>query len=69
MSAAVCDCVFRKHRPYASRHYCFGVRLAGDTDPILAYTAEGEINQLRWSAAQPDWVAIAYDSSMQILRV
>ena len=39
------------------------------TDPILTYTAEGEINQLRWSAAQPDWVAIAYDNSMQILRV
>jgi WD40 repeat protein len=35
-------------------------------DPILAYTAEGEINQLRWSSAQPDWVAIAFDSSLQV---
>jgi WD repeat-containing protein 68 len=38
-------------------------------DPILAYTAEAQINQLQWSAAQPDWVAIAFDKKMQILRV
>ena len=38
-------------------------------DPILAYTADAEINQLQWSAAQPDWVAIAFDKRMQILRV
>ena len=38
-------------------------------DPILAYGAEGEINQLKWSAAQPDWVAIAFGKRIQILRV
>jgi len=38
-------------------------------DPILAYCAEGEINNLQWSASQPDWVAIAFDKKMQILRV
>ena len=38
-------------------------------DPILAYTAGGEINQLQWSVSHVDWVAIAYDDSMQILRV
>jgi DDB1- and CUL4-associated factor 7 len=39
------------------------------SDPILAYCADGEINQLKWSTVQPDWVAISFDSSMQILRV
>lgn len=38
-------------------------------DPILAYTAGGEINQLQWSTIHPDWVAIGFDSKMQILRV
>jgi WD repeat-containing protein 68 len=38
-------------------------------DPILAYNAEAEINQLQWSATWPDWVAIAFDKKMQILRV
>ena len=28
-----------------------------------------EINQLQWSAAQPDWIAIAFGSKLQILRV
>ena len=39
------------------------------TAPILAYNAKDHINQLQWSAAQPDWVAIAYSREMQILRV
>eukprot|EP00934_Nitzschia_sp_Nitz4_P002490 Nitzschia sp. Nitz4//scaffold242_size29646//9977//11327//NITZ4_008048-RA/size29646-snap-gene-0.64-mRNA-1//1//CDS//3329543806//2480//frame0 len=38
-------------------------------DPILAYTADGEINNLQWSASQPDWVSIAYQDKVQILRV
>jgi WD repeat-containing protein 68 len=38
-------------------------------DPILAYTAGGEINNLQWSALQPDWISIAFGSKMQILRV
>jgi WD repeat-containing protein 68 len=38
-------------------------------DPILAYSAEAEINQLQWSATWPDWVAIAFDKKLQILRV
>lgn len=38
-------------------------------DPILAYTADAEINQLRWSAAQHDWVSITYGKNMQVLRV
>ena len=67
--------------PHSSRHICS----AGDDtqaliwdlapmpkpidDPILAYNAEAEINQLQWSAATPDWVAIAFDKKIQILRV
>eukprot|EP00505_MAST-04D_sp_SCG-Rhode-Island_P003157 Stramenopile-MAST_4_protein_3157 len=38
-------------------------------DPILAYGADGEINQLKWSAAQPDWVGITFGKRLQILRV
>ena len=37
--------------------------------PILAYTAEGEINQVQWSATQPDWISICYKDSVEILRV
>lgn len=38
-------------------------------DPILAYTAEAEINNLQWSSAHPDWVAIAFENKVQMLRV
>ena len=41
----------------------------GGLDPILAYTAGAEINQLQWSSTQPDWVAIAFADKLQILRV
>ena len=39
------------------------------SDPILAYYAESEVNQLQWSKTQPDWVAIAVAKKLQILRV
>jgi WD repeat-containing protein 68 len=38
-------------------------------DPILAYTSEGEINQVQWSCTQPDWIAICYNTFLEILRV
>jgi len=38
-------------------------------DPILAYTAEGEINNVKWATNQPDWIAISYNKSVEILRV
>ena len=38
-------------------------------DPILAYTAESEINSLAWSPSAPDWVSISFGSKVQILRV
>jgi WD repeat-containing protein 68 len=38
-------------------------------EPILSYSAEHEINQLQWSSEHLDWIAIASDSKLQILRV
>jgi WD repeat-containing protein 68 len=38
-------------------------------EPILAYSAEGEINQVQWSASHKDWVGIVYNDKVQILRV
>jgi len=38
-------------------------------DPILAYTADGEINQIQWASAQPDWISICYNNILEILRV
>ncbi|XP_078437232.1 WD repeat-containing protein LWD1-like [Wolffia australiana] len=46
-----------------------GAAADGGLDPILAYTAGAEIEQLQWSASQPDWVAIAFSNKLQILRV
>ena len=37
--------------------------------PILAYAAEGEINQVQWSSSQPDWIGICYRDNVEILRV
>ena len=37
-------------------------------DPILAYQADGEINNLQWSATQPDWVSIAFNDKLQICK-
>ncbi|KAK9832065.1 hypothetical protein WJX81_003548 [Elliptochloris bilobata] len=39
-----------------------------DADPILAYSAGAEVNQLQWSTTQPDWVAICFANKTQILR-
>jgi len=38
-------------------------------DPILAYNAEGEINNILWSRSQADWVSIAFKDKLQMLRV
>lgn len=67
--------------PHSSCHICTGgddsQALIWDlgampkpiNEPMLAYTAEGEINQLQWSIGQPDWVAITFDKRVQVLRV
>jgi len=38
-------------------------------DPILAYDAKKEINNMLWSESQPDWISIAFGDTLQILRV
>lgn len=38
-------------------------------EPILAYGAAGEINQVQWSSAHPDWIAICYNNTLEILKV
>ena len=35
-------------------------------DPILAYSAGAEINQLQWSTTQPDWVAINFGARLSL---
>ncbi|PPD92696.1 hypothetical protein GOBAR_DD10361 [Gossypium barbadense] len=70
--------------PHSSCHICtagddsqaliwdlssMGQPVKGGLDPILAYTAGAEIEQLQWSSSQPDWVAIAFSTKLQILRV
>ncbi|CAK5053806.1 unnamed protein product [Meloidogyne enterolobii] len=38
-------------------------------DPILAYLAGGEINQVCWSSTLTDWISICYDKNLELLRV
>jgi DDB1- and CUL4-associated factor 7 len=37
-------------------------------DPILAYRADEEINNLQWSASQSDWISIAFSNKLQICK-
>lgn len=39
------------------------------TEPLLAYNAGQEVNQLQWSKIQSSWIAIALNHKMQVLRV
>ena len=34
-------------------------------DPILAYTADGEINQIQWASTRPDWIGICYNNNLE----
>ncbi|TKR60310.1 hypothetical protein L596_027574 [Steinernema carpocapsae] len=38
-------------------------------DPILAYQAGGEVNQVHWSSTNTDWISICFKNSLEILRV
>ena len=38
-------------------------------DPILCYKSEGEINQIAWSSADPNWIAITFGEKLEILKV
>lgn len=68
--------------PQSSRHICSAgddsqaliwelPTVAGPNgiDPMSVYTAASEINQLQWPSAQPDWIAIAFSSKLQLLKV
>ncbi|CAI4223372.1 unnamed protein product [Auanema sp. JU1783] len=67
--------------PHSSSHLCTGAddsqALIWDVhemprpvdDPILAYQAGGEVNQIHWSTAYPDWISICYGNRLEILRV
>ena len=39
------------------------------SEPILAYTAKGEVNTVQWGPATPEWVGITYKDTFQLLRV
>lgn len=38
-------------------------------EPILAYSARGEINKVHWSSRHYDWIAVCFDKTLEILRV
>lgn len=38
-------------------------------DPVLAYNAEAEINQLQWCSSHEDYIGIAYSNYVQLLKV
>uniref|UniRef100_A0A7S1KNV9 Guanine nucleotide-binding protein subunit beta-like protein n=1 Tax=Percolomonas cosmopolitus TaxID=63605 RepID=A0A7S1KNV9_9EUKA len=38
-------------------------------EPILSYSAESSVQQLQWSTLHPDWIAIASEKQLQLLRV
>lgn len=37
--------------------------------PILAYMAQGEINQVQWSNTQSDWISVGFRNNVEILKV
>jgi len=39
------------------------------TEPILAYSAGGEINQIHWANNFNQWICICFSNSLEILRV
>ncbi|CAB02115.1 WD_REPEATS_REGION domain-containing protein [Caenorhabditis elegans] len=38
-------------------------------DPILAYSAGGEVNQIHWGPVHSNWIAICFNKTLEILRV
>eukprot|EP00033_Pygsuia_biforma_P002095 GCRY01002326.1.p1 GENE.GCRY01002326.1~~GCRY01002326.1.p1 ORF type:complete len:338 (-),score=33.39 GCRY01002326.1:26-1039(-) len=37
--------------------------------PVFQYEANSEINNMAWTPAMPDWMAVAYGSNVQVLKV
>lgn len=42
---------------------------AAQQEPILAYQAAGEINNVKWSSSNQEWISIAFDKRVEFLRV
>ena len=38
-------------------------------DPILAYQAAAEINNMIWCSSHEDWIGFSYSKNIQILKV
>lgn len=39
------------------------------SDPILAYSAESEINSLSWNQSLTEWIGVGFGRTVQALRV
>jgi WD repeat-containing protein 68 len=67
--------------PHSSNHICtcgddkqaliwdITTKQALIEDPILAFSADEEINQLSWDSSHEDWVAICFSDHLQVLKV
>ncbi|KAJ1564540.1 ddb1 and cul4 associated factor 7 [Nowakowskiella sp. JEL0078] len=38
-------------------------------EPILMYPSPGEVNSMSWASSHPDWVSVAWGSTVQALRL
>ena len=38
-------------------------------DPILAFHADGDLNQVQWCKSHEDWVGICFNDMVSILKV
>jgi WD repeat-containing protein 68 len=66
--------------PHSASHICSAAddcqayiwdvnrHILDNNDPILAYTAAGQVNNLKWCSSQPDWVSIVYRDELQICK-
>jgi WD repeat-containing protein 68 len=41
----------------------------GSWDPLLSYTASAEVVSMQWAPMQPEWIAIAFNRTIQALKV
>jgi WD repeat-containing protein 68 len=65
--------------PHSSFHLCsagddnqaliWNLQTLASPTPILAYSAEAEINSLQWSRTHPEWVSIVHSRTLQLLKV
>jgi WD repeat-containing protein 68 len=46
-----------------------GARVRGEGEPVLAYNAGGEINQVSWNAMLSDWIGISTGNFISVLKV